>query len=108
MCDLSAQVGSFDKFVILQRLRWFDLSIQRTSSGMAPPQGRCAWKSAVETNSGAFARLGLQPPIAVRPMSKEVELKLELPVASLPGIKKLPMLRAPEERPKRTNEVSVY
>jgi triphosphatase len=41
-------------------------------------------------------------------MSKEVELKLELPVASLPGIKKLPMLRAPEERPKRTNEVSVY
>jgi inorganic triphosphatase YgiF len=41
-------------------------------------------------------------------MSKEVELKLELPIASLPGIKKLPMLRATEERPKRTNEVSVY
>jgi inorganic triphosphatase YgiF len=41
-------------------------------------------------------------------MSKEVELKLELPAASLPAIKKLPMLRARAERPERTNEVSVY
>jgi triphosphatase len=40
--------------------------------------------------------------------AREVELKLELPAASLPALKKLPLLRAVKETPKRTNEVSVY
>ena len=40
--------------------------------------------------------------------AREVELKLALPPASLPAIKRLPLLRALKEAPRRTNEVSVY
>src|SRR5215468_9984074 len=39
---------------------------------------------------------------------KEVELKLELPPASLPDLGKIPLVRALEQRPKHATEVSVY
>ena len=38
--------------------------------------------------------------------AREVELELELPAASLPAIKNLPLLRAVKEAPKRTNAAS--
>ena len=39
---------------------------------------------------------------------KEVELKLELPPASLPSIKQVPLLKALKPSPSRTAEISVY
>jgi triphosphatase len=42
------------------------------------------------------------------PAPKEIEVKLELPSASLPRFKKIPLLRGEERRPKRATEVSVY
>jgi inorganic triphosphatase YgiF len=39
---------------------------------------------------------------------KEFELKFELAPASLPALKKIPLLRELQEPPKRTSEVSVY
>jgi triphosphatase len=42
------------------------------------------------------------------PAPKEIEVKLELPPASLPRFKKIPLLRAQKGRPKTATEVSVY
>src|SRR5262245_31387009 len=42
------------------------------------------------------------------PAPKEIEVKLELPSASLPRFKKIPLLRAQNGRAKSTAEVSVY
>jgi inorganic triphosphatase YgiF len=39
---------------------------------------------------------------------KEVELKLELPPASLPSIKQVPLLKALKPSPRRAAEISVY
>jgi triphosphatase len=39
---------------------------------------------------------------------KEVELKLELPPASLPNLAKIPLIRALEQPPEQATEVSVY
>ena len=39
---------------------------------------------------------------------KEVELKLELPPASLPSIKQVPLLKALKPSPSRAAEISVY
>ena len=39
---------------------------------------------------------------------KEVELKLELPPASLPSIKQVPLLRALKPSPSPAAEISVY
>ena len=39
---------------------------------------------------------------------KEVELKLELPPASLPSIKQVPLLKALKPSPSRKAEISVY
>ncbi len=48
-------------------------------------------------------------PDGTMPMSKkEVELKLELAPASLPALKKVPLLRALKVPSKRTSEISVY
>jgi inorganic triphosphatase YgiF len=41
-------------------------------------------------------------------MPKEFEIKLELPPASLPALKKIPLIRGLRASPKRTTEVSVY
>ncbi len=40
--------------------------------------------------------------------NKEVELKLELAPASLPALKKVPLLRALKTPSKHTTEISVY
>ena len=40
--------------------------------------------------------------------NKEVELKLELAPASLPALKKVPLLRSPNSPPTHTREISVY
>ena len=40
--------------------------------------------------------------------NKEVELKLELAPASLPALKKVPLLRSPKSPPTQTREISVY
>src|SRR3984893_7416306 len=40
--------------------------------------------------------------------NKEVELKLELAPASLPALKKVPLLRSPKSPPTHTTEISVY
>jgi triphosphatase len=42
------------------------------------------------------------------PAPKEIEVKLELPPASLPRFKKIPLLRGQKRRPKSATEVSVY
>ena len=42
------------------------------------------------------------------PAPKEIEVKLELPPASLPRVKKIPLLRGQKGRPKSATEVSVY
>jgi inorganic triphosphatase YgiF len=42
------------------------------------------------------------------PAPKEIEVKLELPSASLPRFKKIPLLRGKKRRPKSATEVSVY
>src|SRR5262245_65748209 len=42
------------------------------------------------------------------PAPKEIEVKLELPPASLPRFKKIPLLRTQKGRPKSATEVSVY
>jgi triphosphatase len=42
------------------------------------------------------------------PAPKEIEVKLELPPASLPRLRKIPLLRAQKGRPKTATEVSVY
>src|SRR5262249_49285633 len=42
------------------------------------------------------------------PAPKEIEVKLELPSASLPRFKKIPLLRGEKRRPKSATEVSVY
>ena len=39
---------------------------------------------------------------------KEIEVKLELPPASIPRFKKIPILRGQKRRPKSATEVSVY
>src|SRR5262245_23374538 len=39
---------------------------------------------------------------------KELEIKLELAPASVPGLTKIPLIRALEARPRPTTEVSVY
>ena len=44
----------------------------------------------------------------VSPFQKEVEVKLELPPASVPSIKHLPLLKAFKVVPKHATEVSVY
>ena len=45
---------------------------------------------------------------ALMPAPKEIEVKLELPLASLPRFKKIPLLRGEKRRPKSATEVSVY
>jgi len=40
--------------------------------------------------------------------NKEVELKLELAPASLPALKRVPLLRSPKSPPTHTTEISVY
>lgn len=42
------------------------------------------------------------------PAPKEIEVKLELPPASLPRFKKIPLLRGQKRRPESATEVSVY
>src|SRR3981189_1220697 len=42
------------------------------------------------------------------PAPKEIEVKLELPPASLSRFKKIPLLRGQKRRPKSATEVSVY
>ena len=42
------------------------------------------------------------------PTPKEIEIKLELPPASLSRFKKIPLLRGQKRRPKSATEVSVY
>lgn len=39
---------------------------------------------------------------------KEIEIKLELSPATLPRLKKIPLLRAPKGATRRSAEVSVY
>ena len=39
---------------------------------------------------------------------REIELKLEVAPASLPALKKVPLLRSLKAPPRRTSEVSVY
>jgi triphosphatase len=41
-------------------------------------------------------------------MPKEIEIKLELPPASLPALKKIPLIRALQAPPRHTTEVSIY
>jgi hypothetical protein len=48
------------------------------------------------------------PERSAMPAPKEIELKLELPPASLPRLKRIPLLRGQKRRIKSATEVSVY
>ena len=80
------------------------------------PQGTSASKDDAGNLGGPLAVDILFPDSFARALSersampapKEIEVKLELPPASLPRFKKIPLLRAQKGRPKSATEVSVY